>query len=76
MPGFIIAQAVIALSIPVSLNNIMISGVVGGGLAAGSAGVSRRKIGVTATLLLLALVTSVAIGYGVHTASSPVLAVQ
>ncbi len=76
VPGFIIAQAAIALSIPISFNNIIISGVIGGGLAAGSAGVSRRKIGVTVTFWLLTLVTSVAIGYGVHTAFSTVLGVQ
>ena len=47
VPGFIIAQAAITLGIPISFNNVIISGVIGGGLAAGSAGVSRRKIGVT-----------------------------
>ena len=76
VPGFIIAQAAIALSIPISFNNIIISGVIGGGLAAGSAGVSRRKIGVTVSFWLLTLVTSVAIGYGIHTAFSTVLGVQ
>lgn len=47
VPGFLIAQAAITLGIPISFNNIIISGVIGGGLAAGTAGVSRRKIGVT-----------------------------
>ena len=68
VPGFLIAQAAIALGIPISFNNIVISGVIGGGLAAGSAGVSRRKIGVTLGFWVLTLGTSVAVGYGVNTA--------
>ncbi len=68
VPGFLIAQAAIALGIPISFNNIIISGVIGGGLAAGSAGVSRRKIGVTVGFWVITLVTSVATGYGVNTA--------
>jgi PiT family inorganic phosphate transporter len=66
VPGFIIAQAAIALGIPISFNNIIISGVIGGGLAGGSAGVSRRKIGVTVGFWLITLVTSVVIGFGVY----------
>nr|WP_282594317.1 inorganic phosphate transporter [Halorientalis brevis] len=73
VPGFIIAQAAIALGIPISFNNIIISGVIGGGLAGGSAGVSRRKIGVTLAFWLITLVTSVAIGFGVYRAFSSVL---
>ncbi|MDR5656125.1 inorganic phosphate transporter [Halodesulfurarchaeum sp. HSR-GB] len=67
VPGFLIAQAAIALGIPISFNNIIISGVIGGGLAAGSAGVSRRKILVTLGFWVITLVTSVAVGYGVNT---------
>ena len=66
VPGFIIAQVAIALGIPISFNNIIISGVIGGGLAGGSTGVSRRKIGVTVAFWVITLVTSVAIGYGVY----------
>ncbi|NIQ59792.1 MAG: inorganic phosphate transporter, partial [Gemmatimonadetes bacterium] len=44
VPGFIIAQAAIALGIPISFNNIIISSVIGSGLVEGSAGVSRGKI--------------------------------
>jgi phosphate/sulfate permease len=68
VPGFLIAQAAIALGVPISFNNIIISGVIGGGLAAGSAGVSRRKILVTVGFWVLTLVTSVAAGYGVYAA--------
>jgi phosphate/sulfate permease len=44
VPGFMVAQLAIAWGVPVSFNNIILSGVIGGGLAAGSAGVSREKI--------------------------------
>ena len=66
VPGFIIAQVAIALGIPISFNNVIISGVIGGGLAGGSAGVSRRKIGVTVSFWLLTLVTSVIAGFGLY----------
>ncbi|MFC6726298.1 inorganic phosphate transporter, partial [Halobium palmae] len=66
VPGFVIAQAAIALGIPISFNNIIISGVIGGGLAGGSAGVSRRKIGVTLLFWVLTLVGSVGIGFGLY----------
>jgi PiT family inorganic phosphate transporter len=66
VPGFVIAQLAITLGIPISFNNIIISGVIGGGLAGGSAGVSRRKIGVTLAFWLITLFTSVAVGYGVY----------
>jgi phosphate/sulfate permease len=68
VPGFVIAQVAIALGIPISFNNIIISGVIGGGLAAGSAGVSRRKIGVTLAFWVVTLVSSVAIGFGLYRA--------
>jgi len=68
VPGFIIAQLAIALGIPISFNNIIISGVIGGGLAGGSAGVSRRKIGVTLAFWLVTLVASIAIGFGLYQA--------
>ena len=66
VPGFIIAQTAIALGIPISFNNIIISGVIGGGLAGGSAGVSRRKIGVTLLFWLVTLTTSAAVGFGLY----------
>ncbi|WP_455447980.1 anion permease [Natrinema thermotolerans] len=66
VPGFIIAQLAIALGIPISLNNIVLSGVIGGGLAGGSAGVSRRKIAVTITFWLITLSSSVVVSYGLY----------
>ncbi|WP_158855270.1 inorganic phosphate transporter [Halorhabdus sp. CUG00001] len=76
VPGFIIAQVAIALGIPISFNNIIISGVIGGGLAAGSAGVSRRKIGVTVGFWLVTLASSVGVGYGIYWVFSTVLGMQ
>ncbi|MFC7248832.1 anion permease [Halomicroarcula sp. GCM10025324] len=76
VPGFIIAQLAIALGIPISFNNIIISGVIGGGLAGGSAGVSRRKIGVTLGFWVITLVTSVAVGFGLYRVFSTVLGIS
>jgi PiT family inorganic phosphate transporter len=69
----VIAQVAIALGIPISFNNIIISGVIGGGLAGGSAGVSRRKIGVTLVFWIVTLVTSILIGYGLYRVFATVL---
>jgi phosphate/sulfate permease len=66
VPGFIIAQAAIFLGIPISFNNIIISGVIGGGLAGGSAGVSRSKIVTTVTFWLVTLVGSVLVGFAAY----------
>lgn len=66
VPGFVIAQLAIALGIPISLNNIILSGVIGGGLAAGSAGVSKGKIAFTITFWLLTLGSSTVVGYGLY----------
>lgn len=73
VPGFIIAQLAISLGIPISFNNIIISGVIGGGLAGGSAGVSRRKIGITLAFWIITLVFSIAIGFGLYKALAAVL---
>jgi phosphate/sulfate permease len=75
VPGFVIAQAAITLGIPISFNNIIISGVIGGGLAGGTAGVSRRKIAVTVSFWLITLVSSTAIGFGLYRALATVLGV-
>jgi phosphate/sulfate permease len=73
VPGFIIAQTAIALGIPISFNNIIISGVIGGGLAGGSAGVSRRKIGVTLAFWLITLVASTVLSFGIYRVFATVL---
>ncbi|WP_135821513.1 inorganic phosphate transporter [Halostella litorea] len=73
VPGFVIAQLAIALGIPISFNNIIISGVIGGGLAGGSAGVSRSKIGWTVAFWLITLVSSTAVGFALYRAFAAVL---
>jgi len=74
VPGFVIAQAAIQFGIPISFNNIILSGIIGGGLAGGSAGVSRRKILTTLVFWVVTLAGSVAIGYGLYKAAAPFLA--
>ena len=66
VPGFVIAQLAIALGIPISFNNIILSGIIGGGLAAGSAGVSRRKIGTTIVFWLVTLGGSGLVGFALY----------
>jgi len=75
VPGFIIAQVAITLGIPISFNNIIISGVIGAGLAGGTAGVSRRKIGVTVLFWLITLASSTVIGFGLYRGFATVLGV-
>ncbi|MFO7834994.1 MAG: anion permease [Halohasta sp.] len=63
VPAFVITQTGILLGFPISLNNIIISSVIGSGLVVGSEGVSVRKITVTAVAWLSALVGSCLLGY-------------
>ncbi|WP_266079888.1 inorganic phosphate transporter [Haladaptatus caseinilyticus] len=67
VPGFLIAQAAIALGIPISFNNIIISSVIGSGLVVGSGGVSGRKIAFTLSAWVVSLVGAGIIGYGIYT---------
>jgi phosphate/sulfate permease len=66
VPGFLVAQAAIALGIPISFNNIVISSVIGSGLVVGSGGVSSQKIAFTLAAWLTSLVSALASGYGVY----------
>ncbi|MDZ5810757.1 inorganic phosphate transporter [Halorubrum sp. AD140] len=63
VPAFVITQTGILLGFPISLNNIIISSVIGSGLVVGTEGISVRKITVTAVAWLSALVGSCLIGY-------------
>ncbi len=47
IPSFVIAQIAILLGVPISFNEIIVSAVIGAGAAAGTGGVSRRKMGYT-----------------------------
>src|SRR6056297_804002 len=76
VPGFIIAQAAIALGIPISFNNIIISAVIGSGLVEGSAGVSRRKIGLTLAAWLSTLVAAGVTGFVLYRALSMLFGIR
>ncbi len=76
VPGFLIAQAAIALGIPISFNNIIISSVVGSGLVVGSAGVSGRKIALTLSAWLVSLVGAGATGYGMYSVLAMVTGIR
>jgi PiT family inorganic phosphate transporter len=47
IPSFMIAQVAILLGVPISFNEIIVSAVIGAGAAAGTGGISGRKIGYT-----------------------------
>lgn len=66
IPSFIIAQIGIFLGIPMSFNEIFISAIVGAGLAAGSGGVSSRKLLFTALAWIGSLIFSLLIGFGAY----------
>ncbi len=61
IPSFAIAQVAILFGIPISFNEIVISGVVGSGLAAGE--VSPRKLGYTALAWVASLAGALGVGY-------------
>lgn len=63
IPAFLIAQIAILFGIPVSFNEIVVSAVIGSGLAVGTAGVSRRKMVNTVGAWVGSLFGSVVIGY-------------
>jgi len=68
VPGFLIAQAAIALGVPISFNNIVISSVIGSGLAGGTGGVSGRKVALTLVAWVATLVAAGVVGYGLYAA--------
>ena len=71
IPAFAIAQVAILFGIPVSFNQIIVSGVAGSGAAAATgsgSGISRRKIGYTFLAWTASFVGAVIVGYGSFTA--------
>ncbi|MGM0397478.1 MAG: anion permease [Halobacteriota archaeon] len=66
IPAFVIAQVAVFFGIPVSFNEIIVSAIVGSGLAVGSGGVSRSKMGYTVLAWIGSLVLSLAVGYGAY----------
>ncbi|MFD1598085.1 inorganic phosphate transporter [Halobellus rarus] len=73
IPSFAIAQAAVALGIPVSFNEIIVSAIIGSGYAAGGAGVSREKMLKTVLAWIGSLVLAFGLAYGAFTAIDAVL---
>jgi PiT family inorganic phosphate transporter len=69
IPSFAIAQVAVALGVPVSFNEIIVSAIVGSGYAAGGSGVSRAKMVNTVLAWIGSLVLAFALGYGLLTAA-------
>jgi PiT family inorganic phosphate transporter len=67
IPSFAIAQTAVALGVPVSFNEIIVSAIVGSGYAAGGAGVSRQKMVFTVLAWVGSLALSLGVSYGVMT---------
>jgi PiT family inorganic phosphate transporter len=68
IPSFAIAQAAVALGVPVSFNEIIVSAIVGSGYAAGGAGVSRKKMLYTVLAWIGSLALALGVSYAVFTA--------
>jgi PiT family inorganic phosphate transporter len=73
IPSFIIAQVAVALGVPVSFNEIIVSAIVGSGYAAGGSGVSRRKMVYTVLAWIGSLVLALVGGYAALSAVRAVL---
>ena len=66
VPAFLIAQTAVLLGVPVSFNEIIVSGIIGSGAAVGGgSAIDPRKIGVTVGAWAGSLGLSLVIGYGV-----------
>ncbi|WP_424007636.1 anion permease [Haloferax denitrificans] len=75
IPSFAIAQTAVALGVPVSFNEIIVSAIIGSGYAAGGSGVSGRKMLYTVLAWVGSLALAFGLGYGVFTLVSSVLGV-
>ncbi|KAB1197477.1 MULTISPECIES: inorganic phosphate transporter [Haloferax] len=75
IPSFAIAQTAVALGVPVSFNEIIVSAIIGSGFAAGGSGVSKQKMVYTVLAWVGSLVLAFGLSYGVFTLVSSVLSV-
>jgi PiT family inorganic phosphate transporter len=66
IPSFAIAQTAISLGVPISFNEIIVSAVIGAGAAAGTGGVSARKMGYTVLAWIGSLLGAGVLGYVVY----------
>ncbi|MWV39022.1 inorganic phosphate transporter [Natrialba sp. INN-245] len=65
VPSFLIAQTAVLLGVPVSFNEIIVSAIIGSGLAVtGASGISPRKLGLTVVAWIGSLLLAFALGYG------------
>jgi PiT family inorganic phosphate transporter len=65
IPAFVLAQSAVFLGVPVSFNEIVVSAIMGSGLAVeGRSGVSARKMGYTVLAWVGSLGLSLVVGYG------------
>jgi PiT family inorganic phosphate transporter len=64
IPSFAIAQIAVFFGIPVSFNEIIVSAIVGSGLAGGDSAVSRDKAFRTVGAWVGSLVLAFVLGYG------------
>ncbi len=65
VPSFLIAQTAVLLGVPVSFNEIIVSAIVGSGLAVtGGAGVSPQKLGLTVAVWIGSFALAFGLGYG------------
>ncbi|QLD85455.1 inorganic phosphate transporter [Natronomonas halophila] len=70
IPSFTIAQVAIFLGVPISFNEIIVSGVIGAGAAAGTGGVSGGKIGYTVLAWFGSLLSAGVLSYTLYTGLS------
>jgi PiT family inorganic phosphate transporter len=73
IPSFAIAQTAILLGVPISFNEIIVSAVIGAGAAAGSGGVSGRKMAYTVLAWVGSLLVASALSFGLYTGVSALL---
>jgi PiT family inorganic phosphate transporter len=64
IPSFVIAQVAVALGIPVSFNEIIVSAIVGSGYAAGGTAVSRAKMVNTVLAWVGSLAVALVVSFG------------
>jgi PiT family inorganic phosphate transporter len=64
IPAFAIAQLAVGIGVPVSFNEIIVSAIIGSGLAVDRTAVSRRKILRTGLAWIASLLLAIIVGYG------------
>ncbi|TYL37384.1 anion permease [Natronococcus pandeyae] len=65
VPSFLIAQTAVLLGVPISFNEIIVSAVIGAGIAVGgTGGFSPRKLGITVLAWIGSFVLAFGLGYG------------